>query len=582
MRKVEDNGFIGPFTSRNFQEDTRAYDGRKIELLQEAGNFHERSFHFLNLQPANLGTPVNWCFAPESDRLWQYNLHYGEWAITLARAYSTSKETRFKDSLIDLLNDWIDHNPVGKGPGWEPYPISRRLVAWSRVGPALREDPLWQDFVKARLVPSLRQQTKFLASNLEHDLANNHLVANYKALAWIGFLFPSWPETQKWKSIGLTGLWSEMRRQVLSDGVHDERSISYHTIVLQDLLEIWWLAKQVGEVVPEDVEPTLTRMFQFLADTQAPDGTWPMVNDSIPGYPTDPRSVLLAGGVLFQNREFLLRGEGGAPGYALWLTGEVPSVGNDVGLNDSRPNDARPNDTKTKVFEEAGYAVLQDKNQSYLLFDAGPMGPGHIQGHGHADALSFVLYGTGRPLIVDPGVFSYHNKFWRDHFRNTVAHNTVAVDNQDQCVFWGPFRVAYPPKVRLLESSDNHVFGEHEGYTRFSKPVIHRRRIERRTTSEWEILDQFEGRGEHEFALNLQFAPGANAQISGVNGEARWPDGTSLQVICVTPPTRALGLIEQGWVSPEWNLKEEAPKYVLHWRSEVPTENRIILKIKTT
>ena len=568
---MEDNGFIEPFTSRSFQEDTRTHDGHKTELLQEAQSLHERSFHFLNLQPANLGTPVNWCFAPESDRLWQYNLHYGEWAITLAQAYLVSNDTRFRDSLIDLLNDWIDHNPVGKGAGWEPYPVSRRLVTWSRVGLALAQGPSWQAFVKARLVPSLRQQGKFLAANLEHDLANNHLIANYKALAWLGLLFPNWPEAQKWKLIGLTRLWAEMRRQVLSDGVHDERSISYHMIVVQDLLEIWWLAKQVGKVAPEDIESTLVRMFQFLADTQASDGTWPMVNDSVPGYPMDPRSVLFAGAVLLDHKEWVTQAEGAGTSYLAWLTGKpVSEMGGPRLLK------------RTTVFPEAGYAVVQDKNQSYLFFDAGPMGPKHIQGHGHADALSFVLYGRGRPLIVDPGVFSYHIKFWRDHFRNTMAHNTVAVDNQDQCVFWGPFRVAYPPKVRLLESSDNHVVGEHEGYTRFSKPVIHRRRIERRATSEWEILDQFEGRGEHEFALNLQFAPGANAQVSGVNGKVRWSDGTSLQIICVTPPEKALACIEQGWVSPGWNLKEEAPKYVLHWRSEVPTENRMILKIKTS
>jgi len=84
----------------------------------------------------------------------------------------------------------------------------------------------------------------------------------------MGLSFPNWPEAQRWKSIGLTGLWAEMRRQVLSDGVHDERSVSYHTIVLQDFLELWWLAKQVGEVVTEDVESILVRMFQFLADTQ--------------------------------------------------------------------------------------------------------------------------------------------------------------------------------------------------------------------------------------------------------------------------------------------------------------------------
>ena len=360
-----------------------------------------------------------------------------------------------------------------------------------------------------------------------------------------------------------------MRRQVLSDGVHDERSISYHTIVVQDLLEVWCLAKQAGEVVPEDIESTLGRMLQFLSDTQAPDGTWPMVNDSVPGHPMDPRSVLLAGAVLLNHDGWVTQAEGADTSYLAWLTGKsVPET--------DGPRILR----RTTVFPEAGYAILQDKNQSYLFFDAGPMGPKHIQGHGHADALSFVLYGRGRPLIVDPGVFSYHNKFWRDHFRNTMAHSTVAIDNQDQCVFWGPFRVAYPPKVRLLESSDNHVVGEHEGYTRLSKPVIHRRRIERRTTNEWEIQDQFEGRGEHDFSLNLQFAPDANAQVSGVNGEAHWTDGTSLQVIWVTPPAGASASVEQGWVSPGWNLKEEAPKYVLRWKSKVPVETKTILRIK--
>ena len=146
-----------------FHAHEATHNGLETELLQHADDFCSHRFAFLNIPPVNLGNPVDWSFAPESDRLWQYNLHYGEWAVTLMQAYLVSNETRFKDSLIDLLNDWIDHNPVGKGPGWEPYPISRRLVAWSRVGLALAEDPSWQDFMKMRLVPSLRQQAKFLA-----------------------------------------------------------------------------------------------------------------------------------------------------------------------------------------------------------------------------------------------------------------------------------------------------------------------------------------------------------------------------------------------------------------------------------
>jgi len=120
MPNVKNNGFVGAFSSGNFQEATRAYDGRRTRLFYEAQDLIKHRFGFLNLQPVNLGNPVDWCFAPEGDRLWQDNLHYGEWAITLMQAYLISNETGFKDSLIDLFNDWIDHNPVGRGPGWEP------------------------------------------------------------------------------------------------------------------------------------------------------------------------------------------------------------------------------------------------------------------------------------------------------------------------------------------------------------------------------------------------------------------------------------------------------------------------------
>ncbi len=401
------------------------------------------------------------------DPLWKYNLHYGEWALTLVHAFLATGEARFRNTLIGLIDDWIKNHRVGQSPGWEPYPISRRLLAWSRVGLAMKEDNTWQAFWRSKLAPSLAQQAAVLGKNLEHDLANNHLVSNYRALAWMGLMFPGWPEAKEWCDVGLGGLWEEMRRQVLSDGVHNERSISYHTIVLQDLLETWWLARQTGVTVPEDVQPTLISMLQFLADTRTPDGAWPMVNDSVPDYPINPESMLIAGTRIFGEKEWLARSEE--------REGTKMSGG------------------RMASFPDAGYVVLRDNAQSYLFFDAGPMGSDSMSGHGHADALSFILYGGGRPLIVDPGVYSYHDLKWRDYFRSMSVHNTVTIDKTDPCVFWGPFRVAYPPRARLLEWSENHVMGEHEGYRRLKKPVLHRRKIERKASGEWELVDDFTG-----------------------------------------------------------------------------------------
>jgi hypothetical protein len=432
----------------------------------------------------------------------------------------------------------------------------------------------WLDFWWERLVPSLWQQTRFLESNLEKDLANNHLIANYRALAWMGLLFPDWPQADRWRKVGLYGIWAEMRRQVLRDGVHDERSVSYHAIVLRDLLETRHLCLKIGQTVPDDAEPTLARMFRFLADVQLPGGGFPMVNDSVPGYPMDPQSLLLAGGMLLGYPEWISAGRNADPAYATWLTGRSRDR---AALEETRH--AR---SGMAVYPEAGYVVFREDPDRYLCFDAGPMGPDHLPGHGHADALSFILCQGGRPLIIDPGVFSYHDKPWRDHFRSTSAHNTVTLDGEDQCVFWGPFRAAYPPRVRLLDWSEKHVAGEHEGYCRLRDPVIHRRRIEKRGPDEWEILDRFEGQGHHDFALTLQFSSGAHAKVEAeAGGTIQWPAGPKLAVVPVLVPSGSRARIEKGWVSPGWNLKEEAIRYVLRWRGSVPVESRLVLRMET-
>jgi uncharacterized heparinase superfamily protein len=543
------------------------------ERLSEKGkDLCRHRFAFLNRPTVDLGKQIDWRDGANGDPLWVYCLHYGEWAVTLAQAFIATQDRTFRDKLIELLSSWIDHNPIASDPGWEPYPLSRRLVAWTRVGLVLLDDPIWFSFWNARLAPNLWQQARVLAANLEFDLSNNHLLANYRALAWIGLLFPKWPKAEIWLTTGLEGLWREMGRQVLPDGVHYERSISYHTIVLQDLLETSALCRRVGRGFPNEVEATLCRMVQFLVDLQAPDGTYPMLNDSVPEYPLDPRSVLLTAGLFLERQDMVSAGRGAGPTYAVWLMGESPTIQGGRAERVSTP--------PVKAYPDAGYVVLSDGKEDYLCFDAGPMGPDHLQGHGHADALSFVLHGGGGPMIVDPGVFSYHDRTWRDHFRSTRAHNTVTVDGQDQCVFWGPFRVAYPPKVRLLDWSEDHVTGEHEGYCRLRRPVIHKRRIERRGAGEWEILDHFEGRGDHEFALVLQLAQGATATLDGHGGaDVRWPTGSRLEIKAALFPRGGNTSIEDGWISPGWNLKQKAPRYVLRWRASPPVETRIVLQV---
>lgn len=553
---------------RCFSETSCAHARPGDGLLDRANSLAGGNFALLNQPRYSISSPSGW--APGGyDPLWLYTLHYGEWALDLAHAYLVTQEVRYRDALIALLTGWLDHNLAASRPGWEPYPTSRRLVAWSRLEMALHADPVWQRFWQHTLAPSLHQQARVLAANLEHDLPNNHLIANYRALAWCGLLFPEWPEADRWRCRGLDGMWTQVQRQVLADGVHVERSISYHTAVLMDLLETWWLARHTGCPMPEGAALTLVKMLEFLAACITPDGSWPMVNDTVPGYPLDPREVVAAGAALFNRPDWLAGIDQPRPAYVAWLDPE--------GIAQAALDSARG---PVSVFPEAGYAVLRGGAGGYLFFDAGAMGPHQVPGHGHADALSFVLYGQGgRPLVVDPGVYTYHDREWRNAFRSTAAHNTVAVDGQDQCVFWGPFRAAFLPEARLLAWSEREVAGEHTGYGRLRSPVVHRRKITMQDGQDWTVLDQFTGRGEHDFRLTLQLAPGAEAHVQGLGAAARWPDGTALTVTCEAHLLGAAASIEPGWVSPDWGVRQQAQRYVLQWRSTVPAQTMLRISI---
>ncbi|MEM7353076.1 MAG: heparinase II/III family protein, partial [Acidobacteriota bacterium] len=165
------------------------------ELRSAADELAAHRFTYLNLPTADLGSPVDWQHSPEGNRLWGYQLHYGHWALTLAHAARAAPDatTRYREALIGLLRDWIEHNLVGRAPAWDPDPIARRLVTWSKLPCLLGGDATWDAFWRTALEPSLRRQARCLAANLEHDVPNNHLIGNYRALAWVGLLFEHWP-----------------------------------------------------------------------------------------------------------------------------------------------------------------------------------------------------------------------------------------------------------------------------------------------------------------------------------------------------------------------------------------------------
>jgi uncharacterized heparinase superfamily protein len=238
----------------------------------------------------------------------------------------------------------------------------------------------------------------------------------------------------------------ELPEQVLPDGGHYERSPVYHLVVLRDLLE-------VDAAVPGIVDaPLLDRMRAFGAALARPDGSPALFNDGT--LDLAPRLDLPAP----------------AEGLAL--------------------------------FPETGYAVWR-QGRVWLAFDCGPPSPPYLPAHAHADALSFQLWLDGRPVVVDPGTFTYEPGPDRDWYRGTRAHSTVAVDG-DQFELWGAFRSGPLPRVDLLEATRAELAAAVTGRT----GVRHERRLEL-DGARLEIRDRLLGSGRRSVESSLPLAPGS-------------------------------------------------------------------------
>ena len=211
-----------------------------------------------------------------------------------------------------------------------------------------------------------------------------------------------------------------------------------------------------------------------------------------------------------------------------------------------------------------------DAGAHHLIFDAGPLGCGMSDGHGHADLLSIQVSVFGAPYLVDAGTYCYiADPAWRAFFRGTTAHSTVVVDSTGQAAPAGPFRWDDRPRARVRRWVSTPTFdfadAEHDAYRRLPDPVLHRRRVLFVKARYWVVVDDLEGAAEHQLDLRFQFGPMAISVDSALWARASGPEGHGLLIRPFASVPLKPDVIEgeiapiQGWVSPSYGQREPAP-----------------------
>jgi uncharacterized heparinase superfamily protein len=426
-------------------------------------------FTFLN-RSRDLGWPLDWSVAggTPADQLWQMNLHYMEYLEGLD-----------DHDFGAFVADWIQRNrPYGPGywrDAWNSYTVSIRIVVWLQQL-ACRQERLDEALVAA-MAASLVEQLDFLVLHLERDLGGNHLIKNIKALH-VGARYFHEPLASRWRRIAEPLLARELEEQILPDGVHFERSPSYHGQVFADLIECQ--AALAEGAARDRLTDVLHRMAAATSALAHPDGKVALFNDAGLSMAYAPQACLAA--------------------YRRVTGGTV-----------TEPRPIR--------LPDAGYFGVRAEG-AYVLVDCGRVAPDHLMAHGHADMLSFEWSLAGERLIVDPGVCEYVEGERRRYARSVASHNTVTIGDAEPCDFFGAFRCGRRANVQVLiceTTPDGGLVleGTHDGYDHLPGRPRHRRRFTIGAGADAiEILDRIEG-GDGTGTAHFLLHPALEVRLEG-------------------------------------------------------------------
>ncbi|MCA9710769.1 MAG: hypothetical protein KDK70_33315, partial [Myxococcales bacterium] len=211
---------------------------------------------------------------PGANALWSYTLHYHGWL--------GHPRVSFGDALT-TIDSWIAEHP--HGVGWEPYPTSMRTLHW--LGWLHRHGAALQTHALERILASLAAQLEHLAANLETHIDGNHLWTNLVALTTAGAALRGPLPRRLLERFG-PRLVAVVHDQLAGDGVHGERTPTYHCLLAEQLAVLLPHVRHQQPRLADALAPALTAMVDTMPAFTHPDGDVAQWGDSQRDAPVTP------------------------------------------------------------------------------------------------------------------------------------------------------------------------------------------------------------------------------------------------------------------------------------------------------
>ncbi|HEX7517217.1 MAG TPA: alginate lyase family protein [Chthoniobacterales bacterium] len=426
-------------------------------------------------------------------------------AFALVRAYWRTGDERYPEVFWQLVESWREANQPQQGVNWKcGQEASFRAMAWCFGLYGFWESPATTPGRLQKLAEMLWVTASRIEANIDYALsqANNHGISEAAGLWTIGLLFPEFSRAEEWCERGRTLLESEGRRLIYDDGSFSQHSVNYHRLMLHDYLWALRLGEVHGRKFSEELEDRIAQAGRFLFQIQD-EGT-----GAVPYYGQNDGALILPlnncsyddfrpviGATYYMANGERVFAEGPWSEDLLWLYGPDSLK---APLHHEERGDLRA--------EDGGYYTLRSPD-GFIFTRCTAFRHRPSQ----ADMLHVDLWWRGQNIAVDAGTYSYNaNEAWGDSFSGTAVHNTVGVDSVDQMsragrFLWLPWLNG---RLRCFERCGTlgYLEGAHDGYSRLTSPVTHRRGIARLGEDRWLVLDALWCHGEHSYRMHWLLA----------------------------------------------------------------------------
>lgn len=375
--------------------------------------------------------------------------HWLEGVATLGLAYTLRPEGRYAERARDILVEYASFYTVLRLHNkYDQLSSSKARLYAQTLDEAVALCHIVFGYDLVHDAPAFSRQDRhqinrqLIRPMVKTIRANDGGISNWQswhnaAVAMAGCLLRD-RSMVTWALHGKSGFLHQMRRSLMGTGMWYEESPIYHFYALRAHVYLLEAVARAG--VPIYEHPRVRSMFEAPLRIVLPDGTLPPLNDSDRLHMQDYAHFYDIAYRRYGTSAFRRWAEPRESAWALlWGAETLPAV---------PPAPAR---ASTNSASE-GLAVLRSADEDTVAMLE--YGPG-LSGHVHPAKLNLLLYSLGDILLVDPGRISYGSPLQNEWYKQTLAHNSVVVNEGSQARTRGRLKSfsTEPPVIRAWSDS---------------------------------------------------------------------------------------------------------------------------------